>query len=241
MVSPMDRTRTPRSHRPREAGFTLVELLVSMTVSTLILGGAVYVTSQVQQGYGQQLDTAASEQEARYALDWIQRLLRQAGSDPYNVRTQAESPCLPAGLLPSVNGFPPVMRDPNHNGVDDDIRIFSDANPPNGTVGGPGPAGSLTGCFEAGEDMTVSYDATNRVITLRDNNRPQDGTLTMTDTVVNSLRFQYLDRNLATTTSMATLAWVRVTIVTQAKIRDTHTRQFATYPLTVDVRLRPRW
>ena len=40
---------------------------------------------------------------------------------------------------------------------------------------------------------------------------------------------------------MATLAWVRVTVVTQARIRDPHTGQFATYPLTVDVRLRPRW
>jgi Tfp pilus assembly protein PilW len=205
----------------------------------LILGGAVFVTTQVQQGYGQQLDTAASEQEARYALDWIQRLLRQAGSDPYNVRTQAESPCLPSGLLPSVNGFPPVMIDPNHNGVNEDIRIFSDANPPNGAVGGPGPVPS--GCTEAGEDMTISYDAANRVITLTDNNRPSAGTLTMTDAVVNSLQFQYMDRNLAPTTSMATLAWVRVTVVTQAKIRDPHTRQFATYPLTVDVRLRPRW
>lgn len=217
----------------------MVELLVSMAVSSLILGGAVFVTTQVQQGYGQQLDTAASEQEARYALDWIQRLLRQAGSDPYNVRTQAESPCLPSGLLPSVNGFPPVMRDPNGNGINDDIRIFSDANPPNGAVGGPGPV--PTGCTEAGEDMTVSYDAVNRVITLTDNNRPAAGTVTMTDGVVNSLVFQYMDRNLAPTTSMATLAWVRVTVVTQARIRDPHTGQFATYPLTVDVRLRPRW
>ncbi len=217
----------------------MVELLVSMAVSSLILGGAVFVTTQVQQGYGQQLDTAASEQEARYALDWIQRLLRQAGSDPYNVRTQAESPCLPSGLLPSVNGFPPVMRDPNGNGINDDIRIFSDANPPNGAVGGPGPV--PTGCTEAGEDMTISYDAVNRVITLTDNNRPAAGTVTMTDGVVNSLVFQYMDRNLAPTTSMATLAWVRVTVVTQARIRDPHTGQFATYPLTVDVRLRPRW
>jgi prepilin-type N-terminal cleavage/methylation domain-containing protein len=239
MVSTMNRPRTPASRRASEAGFTLVELLVAVAVSSLVLGGAVMVATQVQQGYGQQLDTASSEQEARYALDWIQRLLRQAGSDPYNVRTQAESPCLPSGLLPSVNGFPPVMRDPNHNGNDEDIRIFSDANPPNGTVGGPGPA--PTGCNEAGEDMTISYDAANRVITLTDNNTPLVGAVTMTDTVVSSLRFTYMDRNLVPTTTMATLAWVRVTVTTQAKMRDRQTGGFPTYTLSVDVRLRPRW
>jgi prepilin-type N-terminal cleavage/methylation domain-containing protein len=239
MVNAMNRPRIPAPRCASAAGFSLVELLVAVAVSALVLGGAVVVTSQIQQGYGQQLDTAASEQEARYALDWIQRLLRQAGSDPYNVRTAAESPCLPSGLLPSVNGFPPVMRDPDHNGVDDDIRIFSDANPPNGAVGGPGP--SPSGCTEAGEDMTIRYDATNRVITLTDNNRPTAGTITMTDTVVSSLQFAYMDRNLVATTTMATLAWVRVTAVTQAKTRDRITGGFPTYTLSVDVRLRPRW
>lgn len=239
MVTAMDKQRTPASRPASEAGFSLVELLVAATVSALVLGGAVAVTTQVQRGYGQQLDTASSEQEARYALDWIQRLLRQAGSDPYNVRTQAESPCLPAGLLPSVNGFPPIMRDPNHNAINDDIRIFSDANPPNGTVGGPGPAPA--GCTEAGEDMTVAYDAVNRVITLTDNNRPALGTLTMTDSVVSSLRFAYMDRDMVATTNMATLAWVRVTVTTQGKMRDPHTGGFPTYTLSVDVRLRPRW
>ena len=43
------------------------------------------------------------------------------------------------------------------------------------------------------------------------------------------------------TTTMATLAWVRVTVVTQAKIRDRQTGGFPTYSLSVDVRLRPRW
>jgi prepilin-type N-terminal cleavage/methylation domain-containing protein len=242
---------TLRTRRTTEAGFTLVELLVSMAVSALILGGAVYVTTQVQQGYGQQLDTAASEQEARYALDWIQRLLRQAGSDPYNVRTQAESPCLPGGLLPSVNGFPPVMRDPNHDGVNNDIEIFSDANPPNGAVGGPGPV--PTGCTEAGEDMTISWkkesgDLVGK-ITLTDNNRPTAGAVTMTDDVVNSLDFKYFDRFFnpaqnpppAETATMATLAWVRVTVTTQGKVRDRQTGGFPTYTLSVDVRLRPRW
>lgn len=236
MVSTMDRSRTLRSRLGCEAGFSLVELLVAAAVSGLVVGGAVVVTTQIQQGYGQQLDTASSEQEARYALDWIQRLLRQAGSDPYNIRT---SLCLPAGMLPSVNGFPPVQRDPNGDGVDNDIRIFSDTNPPDGMIGGPGPAPA--GCTEPGEDVTVGYDAVNRTITLFDNNQPAAGALTMTDTVVNRVIYQYMDRNRVPTTNMATLAWVRVTVTTQSKIRDPHTNQFTNFNLSVEVRLRPRW
>ena len=92
-----------------------MELLVSMAVSALILAEPSTSTTQVQEGYGQQFETAAAEQEARYALDWIQRLLRQAGSNPFAIRTSA---CVGAGLLPAVSGLPAVVRDPNGDGVD---------------------------------------------------------------------------------------------------------------------------
>jgi type IV pilus assembly protein PilW len=222
-----------------EAGFTLAELVVAALVSALLVGGAVALTSQVQRGYGQQLDAAASEEEARYALDWIQRLLRQAGSDPYNVRTPAQSPCLPAGMLPSVNGFPAVQRNPLGRATVDNIRIFADSNPPDGLVGGPGPVPG--GCNQRGEDVTISLDRANRTITMLDNNFPAEGAVTMTDDVVSELQFDFMDRNRWATTNMATVAWVRVTVTTQATMLDPHLNRFVQFPLTVDVRLRPRW
>jgi prepilin-type N-terminal cleavage/methylation domain-containing protein len=236
MVTVMNKSAPAGSRRADQRGYTLVEILVALAISTLVVGGAVVVTTQVQEGYGQQLDTASSEQEARYALDWIQRLLRQAGSDPYNIRT---SLCLPAGMLPSVNGFPAVQRNPLVDANQDNVRIFSDVNPPDGLIGGPGPRSSGA-CTQLGEDVTVAYDASKRVITLTDNNGSGPAT-EMTDTVVNRLQFDYLDRNGVATTNMATLAWVRVTVETQAKMRSRQTGSFQTYPLSVDVRLRPRW
>ena len=222
-----------------QAGFTLVELLIAACISALVVGGAVALTSQVQQGYSQQLDAAAAEEEARYALDWIQRLLRQAGSDPYNVRTPAQSPCLPAGMLPSVNGFPALQRDPLHHGVNDNIRIFADVNPPDGLVGGPGPVG--TGCTQRNEDVTVSLDRVNRVITVLDNNFTSEGAVTMTDDVVSNLLFEFRDRFGAVTTDMSKLAWVRITVTTQASVRNVQLNALAEYSLSVDVRLCPRW
>jgi len=45
-------------------GFTLMELLVASVVTTVVLGGAVALTSQIQNGYRRQLEDSAAEQEA---------------------------------------------------------------------------------------------------------------------------------------------------------------------------------
>ncbi len=78
------RTQT-KTDANRERGFTLVELLVATVVSMLVLGGAVALTSQVQTGYRRQVEAAAAEQEGRYALEWIGKLLRGAGNNPFSV------------------------------------------------------------------------------------------------------------------------------------------------------------
>jgi type IV pilus assembly protein PilW len=219
-----------------EAGFTLIELLVVTVVSLLVVGGVVMVSKQVQEGYGQQFETAAAEQEARYALDWIQRLLRQAGSNPFAIRTSA---CVGAGLLPAVSGLPAVVRDPNGDGVDSDVRILADSSSPNGLLGGPGPAPG--GCTEPNEDVTIAFSAANRNITLTDRNQPALGAQIMTDNVVTGLRFMYRDRNHVLTANMARVAWVQVLLTTEARLRNPNTGQFPTFNVSVDVRVRPRW
>ena len=62
-----------------ERGFTLAELLVASMITTVVLGGAVMMTSQVQQSFRRQVEDSAGEQEGRYALDWIGRLIREIG------------------------------------------------------------------------------------------------------------------------------------------------------------------
>ena len=101
-----------------ERGFTLVELLVASVVTILVLGGAVALTGQIQNGYRRQLEDSVGEQEARYAMDWINRYLRSVGNNPFNA---TQSDCPAANTI-----FYGLIMDPNGDGVNDDITLQSD-------------------------------------------------------------------------------------------------------------------
>lgn len=121
----------------RECGFTLVEFMIAMAITTGVLGASVVLATQVQQAYTSQMDDAALEQEVRYTLDWIARYLRSAGSNPY-----------------SCPVFQAIWTDPNGNGEDDDVRVQADVNPPDAD------------CTDGEEDVTIALDPVNDVITL---------------------------------------------------------------------------
>jgi prepilin-type N-terminal cleavage/methylation domain-containing protein len=162
-----------------QRGFTIAELLVATVVSLLVLGGAVSLTSQVQNGYRRQMEETAAEQEGRYALDWVSRLIRSAGNNPYNIAT---------GNCPAANtAFSGLVPDPNGDTVQNDIRLQTDSNPPDRLLGGDTGA-----CDQPNEDVTVSYDAGTRSITFLDNNLGGGATI-RTDAVITSLQFIYRD------------------------------------------------
>ena len=162
-----------------QRGFTIAELLVSTVVSMLVVGGAVAVTSQVQSGYRRQMEEVVAEQEGRYALDWVSKLIRSAGNNPYNILT---GDC-PAAAT-TFNG---LIVDPNGDTFHSDIRLQTDSNPPDRLLGG-----ALNNCNQPNEDVTVSFDAATRSITFLDNNL--GGTATIrTEPVITALEFIYRD------------------------------------------------
>ena len=111
----------------REAnGFSMIELLVATTITVAVVGGAVAMTMQVQNGYRRQSEDAFGEQEARYALEFIGRYIRGAGFNPLNA---ADSTCPTAAGLTNFVG---VVIDPNLDGVMNDVTFQMDANRPTG-------------------------------------------------------------------------------------------------------------
>ena len=189
-------------------GFTLIELLVAATTMVVVLGAAVALTQQVQNGYRRQLEDSAAEQEGRYALDWIGRYLRSADNNPY-ARTTTNCP----GNNTTVRG---ITFDPDNDDIDDDVRIMTDSNPPDGQFGGNGPGAA--NCPQANEDVTISHDAVNNTVVFLDNNTGATVS-TRTDTVIEDLRFVFKDasRTALNTTAAnpANVVWVE----TQLRIR----------------------
>ena len=163
------------THLRDQRGFTLAELMVASGVTMLVLGGAVALTSQVQVGYTRQMEDAAAEQEGRYALEWVSRLIRAAGNAPFPMGL---------GACPeALTEYKAFYWDPNENDLNDDLRIQSDSNPPDGLLGG-----SAAGCNQANEDVTVAYDPATSSITFVDNNLGGAATI-RTDAVIAGLNF----------------------------------------------------
>jgi prepilin-type N-terminal cleavage/methylation domain-containing protein len=227
------------SHLRAENGFTLMELMVASVVTTIVLGGAVALTSQVGNGYRRQLEDSAGEQEARYAMEWIGRYLRGAGNNPFKV---TESDC------PGVDTeFFGIIIDPNGDGVNDDITLQSDSNPPDKKVGGDPPD-----CDQTNEHVTISFCSQDNfddglcgganTITFLDNAVGDDAT-TRTDSVIDNLQFVYLDSShtvMAPPIVQANIFYVQTQITIRTRTAEALSGNPVTRVLTRETRVRGR-
>ena len=211
--------------RRTEAGFTLLELLMAMTISTAIMGSIVVVSGQLQRSYYSQIEGASVQQEARFALDWIVRELNAAGNNPMGADTGA---CPSSGTV-----FRAIRRDPNADNVQNDIRIHSDSNG-NGLLGGLSSA-----CTEASEDITIQLNTTTNTIQRRDNNTEM-AAVDKSDSVITGLTFAYLDSNRATTTADAAVSFVQITVTAQTPTINANTGARQSFTETAEVRVRAR-
>jgi type II secretory pathway pseudopilin PulG len=208
------------------AGFTLVELLLALVVSMAVIGGATLLAGRMQGAYRAQLDAATAQQEGRYVVEEIERFLRAAGNNPYRVET---TPCPVAGTT-----FLAMRLDPDGDGLDDDVRLQSDARPTNGLIGGAAGA-----CNEAFEDVTIAHDPATNTVTLTDNNlggaaRP------LTDGVVTGLEFIYRNPAHVVTATPANIAFVETRVTVRSRSTDLSLATPLTYTVSSEVRVRSR-
>ena len=108
--------------RQERAGFTLIELMISLTLLAIVMGGLTTAMVSMQRGYTRQRETARSEDALRNAELTISSILRYAGANPLNLTGAGAPRVAPADL----NGVPPF----------DTLRIVADFNPADGFVTG---------------------------------------------------------------------------------------------------------
>jgi prepilin-type N-terminal cleavage/methylation domain-containing protein len=212
-----------------DRGFTLAEVMVATMVTTLVLGGAVMLTTRVQESFKRQIEDSAGEQEGRYALDWISRLIRAAGNNPYALplAVGGTAACPEAGTPYSW-----VLMDPDADGINDDIRLQTDSNPPDGILGG-------AACDQANEDVTVSYDPDTSSITFLDNNLGGGATV-RTDAVIDGLRFVFRDVDHVATGNPLNVVYIETQVTVRTRTINPLTMLPETRVLTQEVRLRGR-
>jgi type II secretory pathway pseudopilin PulG len=215
-----------------ENGFTLIELLVASLITVVVLGSAVAMTSQIQNGYRRQLEDSAAEQEARYVLEWIGRYVRGAANNP----TAAPTTACPG---PGVVNVQPIQFDPDDDDIDNDIRIMTDANPPDGLIGGPAGV-----CDQSGEDVTISIDSDTNTVTFLDNNTGA-AVETRTDTVIEDLQFVFRNSDHGVVDSSdddeaVNVVYVETRITIRSRTIDPASGAPATRTLTQEVKIRSR-
>jgi Tfp pilus assembly protein PilW len=209
-----------------DRGFSLIELLIVAFVTTMVVGSAVMMASQVQLGYSHQLDDAGVQQETRFVVDWIAETLAAAGSNPYSIKT---SQCPSAGTA-----FAALRFDPDGDGIHDDVRIQADINPPNGLL-----IGDTGLCNESGEDITIAHDPVLRVITRLDQ-ATDASPVAVTSGVFTQLLFSYLTADRVATTQPASAAYVRVSLTGRSEATNQNIGDNQTFSYTSEVRLRSR-
>lgn len=213
-----------------ERGFTLAELLVATMITTVVLGGAVMLTSSVQQSFRRQIEDSAGEQEGRYALDWVSKLIRSAGNNPFGL---PELPGDTANCPAPGQTYDWLIINPLAHATNDNIRLQMDSNPPDGILGGPA-------CDQSGEDITVSYDPDTSSITFEDNNTDAGEATVRTDAVIDGLLFVFKDGNHLPTVNPLNVVYVETQVTVRTRTINPFTMLPETRLLTQEVRLRGR-
>lgn len=91
-------------------GFSLIELMISLTILSLVMGALMTAVVRVQRGYVDQRERVRAQESLRVAQMTLITILRSAGADPRNLGSAQLDP------------------DPNANGIFDDLRVVSNLN-----------------------------------------------------------------------------------------------------------------
>ena len=97
-------------------GFSLIELIISMTLLVIIMGALMGTVLRVQRNFTLQQSKVSAQEALRVSELIIGTVLRSAEADPTGAGTSLLDP------------------DPAGSGIFDQVRVVSDFNPPDGDV-----------------------------------------------------------------------------------------------------------
>ncbi|MBI4454908.1 MAG: prepilin-type N-terminal cleavage/methylation domain-containing protein [Acidobacteria bacterium] len=193
-----------------QSGFTFLELLISLTILTIVSGSVFFLFRENQQRYEAEQDYVAAVQNARVSLDVISRYLRQAGNNPQSAT------------------FTPLSYSNGTLTIRSDLTGSNAAQNPLDSTGDPDK--QLTAAYE---QITVRYDSSGKRILLN----VGYGEDTLAENI-NKLQLDFYDGTGAVTTDLSQVSKVAITLEATSSGTDPQTKKSNSVTFSTSVYLR---
>lgn len=197
-------------HRTIQAGFTFLELILSISILTVVSASVFLLCRQIQQRYVAEQNYSAAVQNARIALDVIGRRLRQAGNDPASA------------------GFTPISY------AGDTLTVRSDLTGTEASANELDSTGDPDSYLSAAfEQTTIRYDGAGKRILLDTGY----GEETLAENI-RKLEFKFYDGAGTETADMSQVSKIVITLEALTAAADPETREAVSLTLSESVYLR---
>lgn len=191
-------------------GFTLLELMISVTILSVVSGSIFLLFRESQLRYKAEQDYAAAVQNASIALDVITRYLRQVGNNPHSLN------------------FTPLSYSGSTLTILSDLTGSNAAANPLDSTGDPD--NQLTAAYE---QITVRYDGNTKQISLN----VGYGESVLAENI-DKLEFKFYDRTGGITADMSQVSKISITIEASSGTPDPETKAVNSITLSQNVQLR---
>jgi prepilin-type N-terminal cleavage/methylation domain-containing protein len=251
----------------RQAGYSLVEIMVAMVVTLVVMAGLFSIMIQNQNVYEVESRSADMQQTIRIAMDLMVRQLRHAGRDPTGYAF-AEDHQTDSSSCPDPSPAPGgLYTDAVVTAEDSLVRVRADlpvderaaADPtdrtPDGILSTDLQSGGTPsdgydeygdGCInDAGEDVTFEFVAADETLYRTLHTGGTDTTQPIADGI-KSVVFGYytitgtdlMVSGAVPASDYSSIDIIRITIEAEADKRDPVSKKYLTYKLTSEVELR---
>jgi type II secretory pathway component PulJ len=195
-----------------QSGFSLVEFLVATLILMTISASVFKMLADTQRAASYQTEVQAVLENTRLAMDTLERIIRQAANNPHKAAF--------AGVtITSAT----------------EARFCADLTGSGSTAGQPDKGDPDGDIADAGEDITVRYDAAGRSLQLVIGGNAQPFA-----SYIGAFNMQYLDANGVTTAVGANVRKIRVTVTGASTLRNPQTGQIFSMRQSSDIELAAR-
>ena len=196
--------------KPGERGFSLVEFLISALVLLVVSASVFSMLAETQRAASYQTEVQSVLENTRLAMDTLERVIRQAGNNPTKAAFQG---------VTIANSS--------------EARFCADLT---GSAAGQPDKGDPDGdILDAGEDVTIRYDAASRSLQLVIGGNPQP-----VANYIGAFNMQYFDANGNATNTGAAVRKVRVTVTGASTLPNPQTGHTFSMRQTSDIELAAR-